>query len=233
MPFSSPITHLAPHHVSQQLTYGVVSEGFFCGKFAEILRKVRGKYVLLCQERVRKFCGKFAEFHGNLRKIFCNDPFPNDPIRLIKCIAESQSHGRTAWPHIARCCDTIAAIPHIARYFFREVSTPPKWCDTPPWHLVSHRHICAIPHFATCRATIVRYPTKTCTKEFCDTIAASIARYEKYRYWASKGKNKVYTTTVETLLFFWGGGPEASVVYTLLSGPMVYILFPCFLKKMI
>ena len=55
------------------------------------------------------------------------------------------------------------------------------------WHLVSHRHIrfCAIPHFATYRAIIVRYPTKTSTKEFCDTIAASIARYEKYRYWAS------------------------------------------------
>ena len=33
--------------------------------------------------------------------------------------------------------------------------------------------------------TSVRYPTKTSTKEFCDTIAASIARYEKYRYWAS------------------------------------------------
>ena len=25
----------------------------------------------------------------------------------------------------------------------------------PPWHLVSHRHICAMPHFATCRAIIV------------------------------------------------------------------------------
>ena len=35
------------------------------------------------------------------------------------------------WPHIARYCDMIAAIPHIARYFLREVSTPPKWCDTP------------------------------------------------------------------------------------------------------
>ena len=90
------------------------------------------------------------------------------------------------WPHIARYCDTIAAMPHTARYFFREVSTPPKWCETPPWYLVSHRHICAIPHFATYRAIIVRYPTKTSTKKFCDTVAASIARYEKYRCWASK-----------------------------------------------
>ena len=32
----------------------------------------------------------------------------------------------------------------------------------------------------------MRYPTKTSTKEFCDTIATSIVRYEKYRYWASK-----------------------------------------------
>ena len=72
--------------------------------------------------------------------------------------------------------------------FSRRLAAPPKWCDTPAWYLVSHRHICAIPHFATYRAIIVRYPAKTSTKEFCDTIAASIARYEKYRYWASKRK---------------------------------------------
>ena len=41
------------------------------------------------------------------------------------------------------------------------------------------------PHFATYRAILVRYPRKTSTKTFCDTIAQSIARYEKYRYWAS------------------------------------------------
>ena len=60
---------------------------------------------------------------------------------------------------------------------------PQNGAIPPPWHLVSHRHICAIPHFATYRAIIGRYPTKTSTKEFCETIAASIARYEKYRYW--------------------------------------------------
>ena len=49
-------------------------------------------------------------------------------------------------------CDTLAAVPHIARYLSRKVSSPPKWCDTPPWHLVSHGNICAIPHFATYRA---------------------------------------------------------------------------------
>ena len=92
----------------------------------------------------------------------------------------------TCSPHIARYCDTVAAIPHIARYFLREVSTPPKWCDTPPWYLSLHRHICAIPHFATYRSIIVQYPTKASTKEFGDTIATSIARYEKYRCWASK-----------------------------------------------
>ena len=52
--------------------------------------------------------------------------------------------------------------------------------------LILHRHILAIPHFAMYRAMIVRYPTKTSTKKFCDTIATSIARYEKYRCWASK-----------------------------------------------
>ena len=52
-------------------------------------------------------------------------------------------------------------MPHIARCFSREVCTPPRWCDTPPWYLVSPGHICAIPHFATYRAIFVRYPMKT------------------------------------------------------------------------
>ena len=50
-------------------------------------------------------------------------------------------------------------IPHIARHLVREVGTPPRWCDTPPppWYLVSHRYICAIPHFATFCAILVQY----------------------------------------------------------------------------
>ena len=44
-------------------------------------------------------------------------------------------------------------------------------CDTPFCNVSSDN--CAIP------------PPKTSTKEFCDTIATSIARYEKNRYWAS------------------------------------------------
>ena len=44
------------------------------------------------------------------------------------------------------------------------------------------------------------------------------------------GKKKVYTTTAESLLFS-SSSSEASVVYTLLSGPMVYTLFPCFPRK--
>ena len=39
-----------------------------------------------------------------------------------------------------------------------------------PWYLGSHRHICAIPHFATHHAITVRYPIKTSRKEFCDAI---------------------------------------------------------------
>ena len=35
----------------------------------------------------------------------------------------------------------------------------------PPWYLVLHRHICAIPHFATYRAIIVRYPTSKQKKQ--------------------------------------------------------------------
>ena len=62
-------------------------------------------------------------------------------------------------PHIARYCDTIAAIPHIARYFLREASRTPKMVRYPPLVLsftqaylcdtqfcnVS-RENCAIPH---------------------------------------------------------------------------------------
>ena len=81
----------ASKSLSQQFTYGVVSEGVvaeslrkFCGDFAEICKK----YVPLRQERVRKFCGKFAEISRRLRKIFCNDPFPNDPISELQIAKE-------------------------------------------------------------------------------------------------------------------------------------------------
>ena len=51
-----------------------------CGSSAEILRKVRGQYVLLRQENSAE---SLRKCHGNLRKIFCNDPFPNDPISVV------------------------------------------------------------------------------------------------------------------------------------------------------
>ena len=69
-----------PSPFPQQLTYGVVSEGVF----AESLRKFCGKFAETRFYCARKGCGNSAEslrkFRGNLRKIFCNDPFPNDPI---------------------------------------------------------------------------------------------------------------------------------------------------------
>ena len=46
----------------QQFTYGVISEGFFCGKFAEILQKIRGKYVASGKSE----CGNFAELCGQV-----------------------------------------------------------------------------------------------------------------------------------------------------------------------
>ena len=71
--------------IAQQFTYGVVSEGFFCGKFAEFLRKFCRKYVLLRQERVRKFCGKFAQILWKFAENFLEWPLPERPH---KCIAE-------------------------------------------------------------------------------------------------------------------------------------------------
>ena len=55
--------------------------------------------------------------------------------------------------------------------FLGHPSNPPTGCDTSPWCLLLHRHISAIPHFATYCAILVRYPRKTSTKKFCDTIA--------------------------------------------------------------
>ena len=52
------------------------------------------------------------------------------------------------------------------KIFLKGGSTPPKWCAIPPWLFVLHRHICAIPHFATYRAIIVRYPFETSMKSF-------------------------------------------------------------------
>ena len=45
------------------------------------------------------------------------------------------------------------------------------------------------------------------------------------------GQKKVYTTTVETLHFSLFSVSETSMVYTLLSGPMVYTLLTCFPRK--
>ena len=75
----------------------------------------------------------------------------------------------------------------ISRDVFKGTLALPQNLAMPPfWHLVSHRNISAIPHFAAYRKIIMRFPEKTSTKEFCDTIGTSIARYEKYRFWASK-----------------------------------------------
>ena len=84
---------------------------------------------------------------------------------------------------ISRDTAILSLLYPISRYTFqgrlaKMVRTPP------PLATISHRRIRAIPHFATYRTIIVRYPIKTSTKEFCDTMATSIARYEKYRCWA-------------------------------------------------
>ena len=52
----------------------------------------------------------------------------------------------------------------------------------PPRYLVSQRHTCAIPHFATHCSIIVRCPKNQAQNRFAFHIATSITRYEKYRY---------------------------------------------------
>ena len=71
--------------------------------------------------------------------------------------------------------DTFSAIPAIPQ----QGAIPPPgalfYTDISVWHPILQR--------------IARYlcdtPRKTSTEEFCETIAESIARYEKYRCWAS------------------------------------------------
>ena len=81
----------------QQFTSGVVGKGFFCcGRFADSLRKVRGK--LPPQKKfyncVRKGCGNSAEslrkFHGNLlrKQICCGEIF----CYLERHVLGSESH---------------------------------------------------------------------------------------------------------------------------------------------
>ena len=98
----------------------------------------------------------------------------------------------------------------------------------PPWYLVLHRHICAIPHFATYRAIVVRYPIKTSTKMFCDTIATRIARYEKYRCWASKYRNRRRKKACEgPNSLFWGAGAKPTPKKKAL-GIWLKFLFPTY-----
>ena len=54
----------------------------FCGKFAEISRKFAENFReirLLRQERVRKFCGKFAEISGKFSAMTPSGPSRTTP----------------------------------------------------------------------------------------------------------------------------------------------------------
>ena len=70
-----------------------------CGNSGENPWNFARKYVLLRQQRVRKFCAKFAEISRKFAKIFCSDPFPNDPtsellIRPFLIITNPLIHSR-------------------------------------------------------------------------------------------------------------------------------------------
>ena len=94
-------------------------------------------------------------------KMVLTAEFPAIPSSAIKIASEQRCailvHSVRSTP-ISRDTAILSLRYPISRdTFLREVSSPPKWCDTPPWHLVSHKHICAIPHFATYRAIMVRF----------------------------------------------------------------------------
>ena len=78
-----------------------------------------------------------------------------------------------------RCDTPYGAIPFSGRL------APPQMVRHPPWYLVRQAHLCDTPFCYIWRHTCA-IPIKTNTKDFCDTIATSIARHEKYRCQASK-----------------------------------------------
>ena len=102
LPIPIPVFLKGRETISQQLTYGVVSEGVF----AESLRKFCGKFAETTFYCARKGCGISAEslrkFRGNLRKFFCNDPFPNDPISELL----NQNDRRWFSRHVLKIADT-------------------------------------------------------------------------------------------------------------------------------
>ena len=106
------------------------------------------------------------------------------------CFEKLSGKNRFSGP-ISRDIAILSLRYPIPRDTFEErLAIPQNVAIPPPWYLVSHRHICAIPRIATYRAIIVRYSIKASTKEFCDTFAA---RYEKYRCWASKKTGRCRT----------------------------------------
>ena len=64
----------------------------FCGKVAEISR-----IQLLRQERVRILRGSCGNYAETLQKIFCNDPFPKDPIS-VNCWATPTPYPKLSFP---------------------------------------------------------------------------------------------------------------------------------------
>ena len=61
----------------------------FLRKFCEKICGNLQKYGLSHQSRVWKFCGICGHFGEILRKTFCNDPCPNDPISELLKIGQS------------------------------------------------------------------------------------------------------------------------------------------------
>ena len=131
-------------------------------------------------------------------RLACRSVVLKENASMSGCVSALLREGvrKTPIAGVDACEILVAPYRAILRYYrcdnpyrailFKGGQHSPKKVRYPPLYLILDRRIRAIPHFATHRAIIVRYPIKTSTKEFCDTIATSIARYEKYRCWASK-----------------------------------------------
>ena len=105
-----------------------------------------------------------------------SSPQSSRPFSAMNCHTKDNNFHQLSGP-ISRDIAILSLRYPISHDTFREVSTPPKWCDIPTW-CYSHRHMCAIPHFATYRTIIVWYPPPPQKKNKSEIIL----RYYRYKH---------------------------------------------------
>ena len=137
-------------HEPLRLLRFVEPEGFCRAPYRAILRyylcdtpyfvpvapqsEIRVKFLVCQSEKTGEKCGEIlAKFFADFRPSFSRE------TGRRKFHTNSSTHQdlkfHTPWTKILSPRDSGSwGAQRIARNFLREISSPPKWCDTPPWH---------------------------------------------------------------------------------------------------